>query len=334
MIQNSINLDVQRVVGYRQFCNKLWNIVKFALTNLPEGFVPEPAGPEGLKLSLADKWILTRLSETVRSTNDLMENYKLGEMVMGLYEFWLKELADVYIEALKPVMKGDDEEAKKAARNTLFRCLDSGLRLLHPAMPYLTEELFQRLPHPKEHPESICIAPFPEKQTSYGSENVEEKISQVLNAVKAFRSQLSALNVPNNAKPHLAIRCKTDEWKRTFAEASPVIQSLVKSSQLDVLGPSDSSDPAGSVKNHVNEEVQTYIKVVGLIDIKLEIDRLKKRQTELKKYMDDLAKKTTVPNYETKVPETVRAENAKKQASYEAEFAENEKSQGILAQFL
>ncbi len=104
--------------------------------------MPELAGPEALKLSLADKWILTRLSETVAKTNELMENYKFGEMVMGLYEFWLKELADVYIEALKPVMKGDDEEAKKAARNTLFRCLDSGLRMLHPAMPYLTEELF------------------------------------------------------------------------------------------------------------------------------------------------------------------------------------------------
>lgn len=93
-----------------------------------------------------------------------MENYKYGEMVMGLYDFWLKELADVYIEAIKPVMKSTDEEAKKASRNTLFRALDFGLRLLHPTMPYLTEELFQRLPHrPDSRPESVCIAPFPQK---------------------------------------------------------------------------------------------------------------------------------------------------------------------------
>lgn len=85
---------------------------------------------------------------------------------MGLYDFWLKELADVYIEAIKPVMRGTDEDAKKAARNTLFRCLDSGLRLLHPTMPYLTEELFQRLPHRAgpTRPESICIAAYPTKQ--------------------------------------------------------------------------------------------------------------------------------------------------------------------------
>lgn len=108
---------------------------------------------------------------------------------MGLYDFWLKELADVYIEALKPVMKGTDEDAKKAARNTLFRALDHGLRLLHPTMPYLTEELFQRLPHRvDDKPESICIAPFPQKQLSFEGEQVEDKMRDLLNNVKAFRS--------------------------------------------------------------------------------------------------------------------------------------------------
>lgn len=110
-------------------------------------------------------------------------------MVNGLYDFWLKELADVYIEAIKPTMRGTDEEAKKAARNTLFKCLDFGLRILHPTMPYLTEELFQRLPHRQDQiVESICIASFPTKVVSFGNEQVEEKVSDLLNAVRAFRS--------------------------------------------------------------------------------------------------------------------------------------------------
>ena len=144
---------------------------------------------------------------------------------MGLYDFWLKELADVYIEAIKPIMKGTDEEAKKAARNTLFRCLDSGLRLLHPTMPYLTEELFQRLPHREvsSRPESICIASYPTKQATYSGENVEDKLNQVMNAVKAFRSQLSALNVAKSANPSLAVRVFSDDWKSVFASASPII---------------------------------------------------------------------------------------------------------------
>ena len=99
-------------------------------------------------------------------------------MVQGLYDFWLKELADYYIEALKPVMKSDNEESKKAALNTLYICLDSGLRMLHPTMPYLTEELFQRLPHRAGSvPESICIAPFPTEVVSFAQEKVEDDIN-------------------------------------------------------------------------------------------------------------------------------------------------------------
>ena len=142
MVQGSINLDVKRVVGYRQFCNKLWNITKFALSNFTEGFQPEINGVIGLKLSLSDKWILTRMSYLIKMTNERFEKYDFGYMVQGLFDFWLKELADYYIEAIKPIMKGNDEEAKKAAMNTLYICLDSGLRMLHPTMPYLTEELF------------------------------------------------------------------------------------------------------------------------------------------------------------------------------------------------
>ena len=149
-------------MGYRQFCNKLWNINRFALSNFDDGFVPRADGVEGLSLSLSDKWILTRLSELVEQTNTRFDQYDFGYMVQGLYDFWLKELADYYIEALKPIMRSGDEEGKLAAMNTLYLCLDTALRLLHPTMPYITEELFQRLPHnPDNSEESICVAPFP-----------------------------------------------------------------------------------------------------------------------------------------------------------------------------
>jgi len=180
----------------------LWNINKFALSNFTEGFQPEKTGVDGLKLSLSDKWILTRLSECIKLTNERFEEFNMGDMSQGLYDFWLKELADYYIESLKPVMKGTDEEAKKAALNTLYTCLDSGLRLMHPAMPYLTEELFQRLPHRKgEAPDSICIAPFPETLVSFKDDGVEDHISQLQLVVSKFRSQLTALNVAKNANP-------------------------------------------------------------------------------------------------------------------------------------
>mmetsp|Transcript_45243 Transcript_45243/g.60035 ORF Transcript_45243/g.60035 Transcript_45243/m.60035 type:complete len:648 (-) Transcript_45243:627-2570(-) len=170
MVQNSINLDVARVVGYREFCNKLWNIVKFALKNFPEGFQPEATGVQSLTshLSLPDRWILTRLSLLISSTNKDFEEYRFGTMVNNLYDFWKKDLADVYLEAIKPVMRSDDINKKAAALNTLYICLDAALRMLHPTMPYITEELFQRLPHLSgSAPESICIAEFPRELAKY-----------------------------------------------------------------------------------------------------------------------------------------------------------------------
>lgn len=111
MVQRDINLDVQRVVGYSQFCNKLWNIAKFALRNFPDGFQPEADGIQSLKqhLSLTDRWILTRLSQLITSTNADFESYNLGQMVNNLYDFWKKDLADVYLEAMKPVMSSSNE---------------------------------------------------------------------------------------------------------------------------------------------------------------------------------------------------------------------------------
>ena len=253
-------------------------------------------------------------------------------MVMGLYDFWLKELADVYIEAIKPVMRGTDEEAKRAARNALYICLDYGLKLLHPTMPYLTEELFQRLPHNKtdtELAESICIAPYPTKLISFDSENVEEKITLIMNTVKAFRSQLSALNVAKSATPHVVLKCKTEELKALFAADTNIIQSLVKTSQIDVLGPTD-EEPTGCLKNVVTEDLSAYIKVKGLVDINLEIERLNKKNLQLNKFIEDIKKK----NSSAKIPENIKKDNNDKIATYDNEKIENEKSIADLKSFM
>ena len=139
--------------------------------------------------------------------------------------------------------------------------------------------------------------------------------------------------MPSNARPHIYLRCRSEEWKNYVREGEAVIRSLVKCSELQVLGPED-ADPQGCLKNHVNDEIQTYIKVVGLIDIKLELERIKKRQNELTRLMEGQKKKMSIPNYEAKVPESVRNENSDKYNGYELEHQANENGQKELAQFL
>uniref|UniRef100_A0A8C6HAC6 valine--tRNA ligase n=1 Tax=Mus spicilegus TaxID=10103 RepID=A0A8C6HAC6_MUSSI len=158
-----INLDVNRILGYRHFCNKLWNATKFALRGLGKGFVPSATPkPEGHE-SLVDRWIRSRLTEAVRLSNEGFQAYDFPAITTAQYSFWLYELCDVYLECLKPVLNGVDQVAAECARQTLYTCLDVGLRLLSPFMPFVTEELFQRLPRrtPKA-PASLCVTPYPE----------------------------------------------------------------------------------------------------------------------------------------------------------------------------
>lgn len=337
MVQSSINLDVKRVVGYREFCNKLWNIIKFGLSNFPADFKPRADGVASFegKLSLADKWILTRLSQLIVSTNQNFEEYKFGAMVNNLHEFLRKELADVYLESIKPIMKGEDAEAKEAALNTLYICLDAGLKMLHPTMPYLTEELWQRLPHLEGVSESICIAPFPVSLKSYQDQNIEDKMNTLMTTIKTIRSQLSALNIASNAKPTIGVSVANAELKAMFEGETSVITSLVKSGETFVIETGKDADKAqGCVSCFVTDEIQVLVKVIGLIDLKLEIKRIEKRSKQLEDLATKLKQKIDAPSYLERVPEHVRNENIGKLSGYNVELAAQHAQIEVLAKLI
>jgi valyl-tRNA synthetase len=143
-------------------------------------------------------------------------------MVNNLYDFWKKDLADVYLEAMKPVMKSDDVNKKTAALNSLYIVLDFALKMLHPTMPYITEELFQRLPHVQASaPDSICIAAFPTELESY--QGVETQMHTLLETGKNLRSQLASLGVASNAKPTVAVKTTNAETYRMFIAEKDVL---------------------------------------------------------------------------------------------------------------
>lgn len=162
---DKINLDIQRVVGYRQWCNKLWNAVRFAMTKLGDDYVP-PLDHHVEAMPFSCKWILSALNKAIAKTIKSLESYEFSDATTAVYDWWLKEFCDVFIEAIKPYFFGEDSlyaSERSHAQNTLWICLDNGLRLLHPFMPFVTEELWQRLPSPKggKGKESIMISDYP-----------------------------------------------------------------------------------------------------------------------------------------------------------------------------
>ncbi|KAJ1392185.1 Valyl/Leucyl/Isoleucyl-tRNA synthetase, editing domain [Sesbania bispinosa] len=162
---DKINLDIQRVVGYRQWCNKLWNAVRFAISKLGDDYIP-PANLTLDVLPFSCQWILSVLNKTICKTLQSLESFEFSQATTAVYSWWQYQLCDVFIEAIKPYFTGNDPKfasERRFSQDTLWFCLDNGLRLLHPFMPFVTEELWQRLPSPKEckREESIMICSYP-----------------------------------------------------------------------------------------------------------------------------------------------------------------------------
>lgn len=168
-----INLDVQRVVSYRHWCNKLWNAIRFAMGKLGDNYNP-PAALVVDPMPSICKWILSVLNKAVAKTISSLEAYRFSDASTAVYHWWQYELCDVYIEAIKPYffVESEFEYERSAARDALWVCLDTGLRLLHPFMPFITEELWQRLPQAKgkqERKDSIMISEYPSVVEVYPS---------------------------------------------------------------------------------------------------------------------------------------------------------------------
>ncbi|XP_024545487.1 valine--tRNA ligase, mitochondrial 1, partial [Selaginella moellendorffii] len=187
----NMNLNIQRFLGYRQWCNKLWNAVRFVRLNFHDGFEPE----EDLDISSLPwscKWILSSLNDIVCKINKSFARYDLSGASSAVYSWWQYSLCDVFIELVKPLLSSEElgEDGKAATRSTLYICLDSGLRMLHPFMPFITEELWQRLPHKKKSEErsSIMTASYPTEKPGWSNHEVEKEMELISSVVKTARS--------------------------------------------------------------------------------------------------------------------------------------------------
>jgi len=313
-----INLDVLRIQGYRFFCNKLWNATKFALSSLGEGFQPYPELKLTSNESLMDRWILSRLAHTIQQSNQGMSTYIFPEATTAIYNFWLYDLCDYYLEYLKPLVRGSDESAKTVSRNVLFTCLDAGLRLLHPFMPFVTEELWHRLPRRGNEAPSLCVAPYPEKCDEIPrDESIESNVNFAQNVIKSIRSMRSDYQLDKKIKAEVYLKCSDEATSQVLNNYADLI-NIMGSCSISVT---TSDPPSGCAMSTVSAKCETHLMLKGQIDIPKELTKLESKKEALSKKLDKLSTDAAKSDYQTKVPEKVRNENTEKMEQLKAEIA-------------
>ncbi|XP_065161929.1 valine--tRNA ligase [Atheta coriaria] len=304
-----INLDILRVQGYRFFCNKLWNATRFALTYFTKDFQSaKDYNPTG-KESVMDLWMLSRLATATADANKGFETYDFPLVTTAIYNLWLYDLCDVYLEYLKPVFASENVDAIYAAQVTLHRTLETGLKLLSPFMPFITEELYQRLPKSNvENVPSICIAAYPESFDHLKNADIESEVDFMQKVAKAIRSARSVYNIPNKIKTEAYIKCGDAKTQEIVTKLSAALATLAYCSKIDI----NTDAPSGCTIITVSDKCEVHLLLKGLIDPEKEIAKMEKKLVFLGDTKAKLDQSMAAADYATKVPAEVQATNSEK----------------------
>ncbi|KAF8672482.1 hypothetical protein HU200_049696 [Digitaria exilis] len=309
---DKINLDIKRVHGYRQWCNKLWNAIRFAMNKLGDQYVP-PATIAMCSLPPVCKWILSVLNKAVGKTESSLEAYKFSEATSSIYSWWQYQLCDVYIEAIKPYFNESQEfdSARGAFRDTLWVCLDTGLRLLHPFMPYITEELWQRLPQPKEActKDSIMISEYPAVVQEWTNDQIENETETVLDTVNKLRSLRPSADTYER-RPAFVL-CQGLETAATIRSYQSYITTLASVSSLQILTEDDPT-PLDCATHIVSKDLSVYLQLRGALDTKAEREKLRRKREEILRQHDALSQKMNASGYREKAPQSKQDEDTRK----------------------
>ncbi len=310
---NDMRFLPEKIEASRNFANKLWNANRFILMNLDEN-EPAPHIPENL--ATEDKWILSQFNTLVKAVTNSLENYELGIAVQNLYDFIWDVFCDWYIEIAKIRLNGDNEEGKKTAKAVLVYVMSNTLKLLHPFMPFITEEIWLALPHDGE---SIMISDWCKYDESLNFPVEEEAMNRVMTAIKAIRNRRAEMNVPPSKKAKLYIATKYIE---DFTNGSVFMNRLASASEVEI---GDEFEIEGSV-SVVTESAKIYIPLNELVDFEAEKARLQKELDAAKKDLEFVENKLNNPGFMAKAPEKVVAQQREAQEKHKAKIAMLEES--------
>jgi len=306
---NDMRYSSDRVSASRNFANKIWNAARFLLMNLPDD-EPAPYIPENL--GVEDKWILSKFNSVVRDVTDNLDKFELGLAVAKLYDFIWDVFCDWYIELAKIKLNSGDEAAAKTARAVLVYVFSETLKLLHPFMPFITEEIWQALPHSGE---TIMVSKWPEYNEKLAFETEEQNFQIIMDAIRAIRNRRNEMNVPPSKKAKVVI---VSERSDLFKDCASFIERLASASEVELT---NSYDPDGAV-TVVTDAATIYIPMKELMDFSKELERLEKELAKANVDKEFFEKKLNNPGFVAKAPEKVVAEQ-REQLSKVLEKIEN-----------
>jgi valyl-tRNA synthetase len=295
-----IVLSLNRIEGYRNFCNKLWNASRYVLMNV--------AGEDcsaSDALSAADRWILSRLQQVAKEVAESIEGYRFDHAAQALYEFTWNEYCDWYLELTKPVLNSEasSEAQKRAARHTLVTVLETLLRLLHPLMPFITEEIWQQVKEPAgvEGP-TIMLQPWPEPDDSLVNEEAEREMRWVMDFILGIRRIKGEMNIsPGKPVPVLLANVSAED-ERLLAANRPYLDFLARTESVEILRPGETPPEAATA---LVGEMEVLIPLAGLINKEAELKRLEKEIARLRQEVERAEKKLANPGFVDKAPEAV-----------------------------
>ncbi len=273
---NDMRFYWERVESSRNFANKVWNASRFIMMNLEKAEVP--ASMDLSELTAADKWILCKFNDVAKDVTDNMEKFELGIAVQKVYDFIWEEFCDWYIEMVKPRLYNDEDTTKAAALWTLKTVLGGALKLLHPYMPFITEEIYCTL-NPEE--ESIMIASWLEWKTEWDFKQDEKDVEMIKEAVRSIRGVRTEMNVPPSKKATVYVVAEDASVRETFEKGKVFFATLASASE--VLVQTDKSGIAEDAVSAVIPQAVIYIPFAELVDIEKEIQRLEKEEGRLEK---------------------------------------------------
>ncbi|MBJ7643308.1 valine--tRNA ligase [Weissella confusa] len=299
------------------FINKIWNASRYVIMNLDDETKAELPADLSV-LTLADKWILSRLNETIASVTKNFDKFEFGEAGRSLYNFIWNDFADWYIEMTKETLNGNDEAAKKNVQAVLAYVLDNTLRLLHPIMPFVTEAIWQEMPHDGE---SIMVAAYPEVKAELDNPTAEADFQSLTDLIKAVRTIRTEANAPMSTEIDVLIKTSDENLARIFDENSDYINRFVKPKSLEI-----SADVAAPklAMTQIISGAEVYVPLEELIDLDEEIARL---QGDLKKFAGEVKRaegKLGNEKFVNNAPEAVVAEEREKLADWQAKLAATE----------